>query len=309
MFHHGHEKKTINKIGDLEMESFETHKACWKVNFSQIYSTFVVFILWLNVIRMLFIFRDVASNSLDVIIKFTAIIWNVICTIQCTTVYVMCTRQRNNIWNFYNQLQSLDPETFRELLKLVRRKCVISAIITWILFLLSFFFNVYITWFTDKFDYTTVPISAKSQYVNIMKGLNTVLQFYLNAAWLFPQAFRNMMCTIIYHLFKCLNERFAKMRVTVDISSNIIIRFRKDHRVICKLLDTADQIFHVMTGCSIALYVVILCLMFYQILWNTDIADNHVLVGMYIFWVAGGLVMLGFISLGGAIVHQEVSAY
>ena len=99
------------------------------------------------------------------------------------------------------------------------------------------------------------------------------------------------------------------MRVTVDISSNIIIRFRKDHRVICKLLDTADQIFHVMTGCSIALYVVILCLMFYQILWNTDIADNHVLVGMYICWVAGGLVMLGFISLGGAIVHQEVSAY
>jgi len=162
-------------------------------------------------------------------------------------------------------------------------------------------------WFTDKFDYTTVPLSAKSQYVNIMKGLNTVLQFYLNAAWLFPQAFRNMMCMIIYHLFKWLNERFAKMRVTVDISSTIILRFRKDHRVICKLLDTADHNLHVMTGCSIASYVVILCLLIYQILWDTDLTGNHLLLVMYIFWVAGDLAMLGFISLGSAIVHQKVS--
>ncbi|KAK2156345.1 hypothetical protein LSH36_216g07079 [Paralvinella palmiformis] len=93
------------------------------------------------------------------------------------------------------------------------------------------------------------------------------------------------------------NKNYLSVRqvlAPLSISMRICGMFHNGHekKTINKIGELEMELFEKPKGC-------------WKILWNTDIADNHVLVGMYIFWVAGGLVMLGFISLGGAIVHQE----
>ena len=105
-------------------------------------------------------------------------------------------------------------------------------------------------------------------------------------------------------MFKKLNEEFDRARKTTDISSDFIIRLRKEHRTICKLLHTADSNLHVMTGLGIAIYVLLLCLLVYQLLWKVT---SPLLIGIYTFWTVGSLAMLGFISIGGALVNHAVS--
>lgn len=295
LFHHGRDRVRSTKY----WRSF-------KRTVFQVYSTFIMVMLWLNVSRMLLVFRENTSSNLDLISKTTGIVWLVISAMQCTSLYIICTRKRNNIWQFCNQILSVSAQTPHGLYKYINKKCIVNLIIAWLVFVISASFGIYLTLFSEVLTYFTVPLTRQSPHLSIMNALNTVMQLYTNAAWIFPQAFRNIMCMIIYNMFRTLNRDFAKARHRNGISADCIRRFRKEHRAICKLLDTADNNLHLITGCSIALYVIMLCLLIYQVIWSKDVISNQFYIGIYIFWAGGSLAVLGFISIGSALVHHEV---
>ena len=125
--------------------------------------------------------------------------------------------------------------------------------------------------------------------------------------YLLPLLYRNILCLVIYQLFKQLNSDFIKDREENKLSINEIGRYKKKHQVICKLLEAIDNNVHVMTGCDIIIVVIMLCLLLYICIWDPNVHSDNFFTAIFTFWIATYLVMIGFIGIGGALINHEVS--
>jgi len=148
MFHRGREYDWSNGTHQQHIGIFTKYGICIKTSISRFYSAFMLFLLLLNSIRMLLIFRDITSTSIDLIMKITALLWIIISVIQCASMHVIGARRKNNMWHCCNKLQSVRPETRNGLFSHIHRNCNVHTIVAWIILTTSFVFTTYLTWFT-----------------------------------------------------------------------------------------------------------------------------------------------------------------
>ena len=82
-------------------------KQSWSTIISRSYSTTILIILWVTLIRVFSIFAG--PNSFDSVFfaKVTLVAWSSVCVLGCTVMYVACNRQDNNIWKFLQEWQAL----------------------------------------------------------------------------------------------------------------------------------------------------------------------------------------------------------
>ena len=108
-------------------------------------------------------------------------------------------------------------------------------------------------------------------------------------------------------MFKRFNKDFSTDCEKSPVLAADIERYRRKHMSICHLLDLTDDKLHVITGMAIAVKILLMCLILYNIIWYPAILAEPVVALMNFFWAISGVIFLGIISVGGALVNDVVS--
>ena len=126
-------------------------------------------------------------------------------------------------------------------------ECVKSTVVACIIYTISLIFGLYRIWLSETGESMISLVFSEVFNENTGQLFDSVLYIYLNAAWIFPLFFQNMLCVLIFHSFKMLNKEFVR-EIKINPVSILIWRYRKKHQEICKLIEVVDNDVHVMAG-------------------------------------------------------------
>ncbi|KAK2156865.1 hypothetical protein LSH36_203g01052 [Paralvinella palmiformis] len=279
----------------------------WRSIMSQAYSTTILVVLWLNMLRIFSIFIGENTFGYLLFLKVTIVIWHLICTVGCTVMLAACNRRRNNIWEYlYRCLEC----SMSEGMLCVRRRVGVMTALAWISVLLNMACGFYGFFFTTVFDPLLAPFHVYVQYAQIARIVYFVIFFYLISAWVFPLAFLYAVSCMLSNQFRFDNEIFRK-KVREDagvISCHTIREHRRRHNDLCKLTTVADNMMNAYVGCTVGAKSVFLCLMMYNAIWYSEYVSDSMVFIVTLFWLCIGLTVTGLILICGALVNHRAHA-
>jgi hypothetical protein len=285
-------------------------KQSWSTIISRGYSTTVLIILWLHILRVFSVF--VGPNSFDSLLfaKVTLLSWCSVCVLGCTVMYAACNQQDNNIWKFLHEWQMLSSS---QCVSCVKRHTSRYAVIGWILVAINQMFGLYAFWQTELFDMVLMPAQLFLGDTGLFwfRIFNSVTMFYLLAAWIFPLIFFYTISSVLYHNFRlhCAEMAQESNASNYCLPYQAISNYRRKHNGICKLLDTADGMLHFYVGSTICMKTVMVCVLLYNIIWYTEYLLDPVVMTMNVFWLLSGFTIMCVIAVGGALVNHVVSPF
>ena len=280
-------------------------RADWRSSLSQLYSTTILIVLWLNMFRILSIFIGPNTFGYLLFLKVTIVIWHLICAVGCTVMYAACNRNRNSIWEF---LYRCSQCSMSEGVACVRKRVRILTAVAWIFILLNMACGFYGFFFTTIFDLCLAPFHVYIKYAPIARILYFISFFYLISSWIMPLAFLYAVSCMLSNQFHHDNEVFSrKIRGKAGIISELtIMEHRRQHNDLCKLTKVADNMLHAYVGCTVGAKSLFLCLMMYNAIWYSEFVSDNMVFIVTLFWLGTGLTVTGSILICGALVNHRV---
>ena len=281
-----------------------------KFIFSRIYASFLLVILWLNVIRTATMFNKNDTFGPELFSKIILVSWVTLCTTNFTCCFYSC-ESINCLAKFFLQWKSLHLEDNNTCCKkYLKPRGVIYTIVCWILVLLTVIFNNYLIFATPMYTDIITPFEADGKYNMLWKVfIVSAIQTWLACSWILPMGLFYMICIIIYYEFKALNmifrTQFNKDGQFVGCLGDIRMR----HQAITRMLAYADNFLKILVAAALMADIILLCLMIYNIMYYPSMLDEPVILFVLLFWILTCIVSMLILSVGPAYVNQEVSYF
>jgi hypothetical protein len=235
------------------------------------------------------------------------IAWSLFCAISATCISILSLRQ-NGLHTFYLQLQYLtDCFASAECGQYARQKTTMYTVVGWLVLLVNMVYGGYGLYGTPAWESILYPITLSSPYYYVAAGVYLIVHLYLSAAWTLGAVFTFLVCKIIYHEFVTFNK--ALKQVTSgrkDVKDNIQ-RLRSWHQHLCHLVETADDMLTVEIGAGFVLYIVIECVVIYNLIWDQNVSSDILSLVTVISWVLLSMFHMALLSVAGGIVNEVVS--
>ena len=292
-----------------EKQRLRGNHSCALPSFSQVYSTIILILHWLNFIRTATMLREDMSFGPELFYRVIFVLWALLCTIQCTCMYIACAQNKNNICELHEKFEYILTPCEPCIYTWLRRRCIILVAISWFVVLLNVLFAIYGIWCASLFSPGLTPFKSTDANIDVVRVIYVIIHTYLTATWFLSLIFHHILCLIIYHIFKQFNKNFSEICQKSPVLATDIERYRRQHISICHLLDLTDDKLHVITGMAIAVKILLLCLILYNIIWHPASLAEPVVALIHIFWAISGVILLGIISVGGALVNHVVSTH
>ena len=195
-----------------------------------VYSTLVLIILTVHVIRCLAMFDEIDQFGPLLLFKLVYVTWTMEALGHFIAFYVgSCEYERLPKFLLeWEKVRKDCPLSRASIIKLTKT----FTTVVWILVVLFVGFNAYLATCTDSLTMLLNPLNKEHPYVALMIVLNLIMQFYLNFAWIAPSAVMFLFCKIMSIEFKQLNESIKALE-----------RKGHMHDKLCTLVGYADNLF------------------------------------------------------------------
>ncbi len=272
------------------------------------YATLVLVILWLNLARMMSVFANKELQLGTIFFsKLLAMMYMVLCTMNCTTLYLACHRAS---WErFFEQWRSLEIYNRETSLKYVRHHAWIFLFGAVLLNTVNTGFTGYGMYHNELFDITVTPFEVTDPNVNFYRAIYILLHWFMGCAWTLGLVLHFLVCLVLRKEFVYVNKNLCKditRQRYKRIFTGDIETIRQWHQDVCLLVDKADEVFAIQTGVTFATSVTVILLVVYMMIFYHGILADPLLATINFVWLAAAITSLLLTCIYGAIVNHVV---
>lgn len=276
---------------------------------SQVYSVIVVTMVVINALRSLLIFNEPITVGPDLISNVVSVFWYFSCATNSLVCFWACHNVNclPKIFALSEMIPNNNEKSYRQ--KFCRKRAYIYTAIGWILIAFNVGGLIYTIKTTKLFSVFITPFSSSSDYYNVIAGVYVVMQLYLSALWILPAGLHLVLSTSIYLEFKGFNKHLEEqLRVcSADGRNPNFERLRMEHNQICTMVEHADFFLSPYSGFTLLQSCVNICMLLFYIISYESTRSNALLLVLTLHWIVCILTNLAFLSIGGALINDEVS--
>jgi len=289
-------------------QSRQLTKRCRHWNVSQIYSSVLLLVMWLNSVRYVFIFDGHETLGGGLFMKLGIISAGILNNVFQTAYYAASHTGSVDL-----VLRRVNLSMADLLPKYSRRAKVIAAI-CWL----------YIAWNMFHYAYEVSVDGRNSDlaliryrrlpecYLIVLRAVFVVLQLQIVGTWTFAQAMNFMVMSFLYDQFNQLNEEFSKCVGDRGEFSGNFDQFRQRHQAVSRSVQEADRFLMITNGANLCNHIVSIIVLFYSLIFFREdtVAFHPVSAVLYIAWLSMSVLSLS-LSAGQAIYlnHTESILY
>ena len=272
-----------------------------------IYAVGVNMLAWLNVIRLMFLFQH--DNTFGPILfgKVTFIGWSLFCAITCSCL-MRISLNSDCLHRFFLQLEHL-CYTFEttDRTGLTRKSAAKFTAIGWSLMILNITYCSFGLHATSIWENAMYPFSLTSPYYKQMTVVYIVIHFYMSSAWGLSAVLTFIICKIMYHQIEAFNDAVKDVTCGRKSLADNIQRLRSWHQQICYIVDTADNMLCAKLGAGFVLYIMISCVVLYNLFWDDKVSESIISLITGITWLCLSIAHMALFAIGGGVVNAAVS--
>ena len=297
------------KMWGLYFDSPENGEKRGAMNwFEWIYSSLVVGTMWLNVARCGTFFNSEDRFGPVLFQKVMTIGWMVTCALNATFMHMACHDQSSKFRQFCIDWSrdSRRLEELRQLPTQMKLRVKVVTVTLWVVVIFNILSVGFAVYLTSLFDLMITPASIDHPYANVFQGLNLIAHSYLTAAWIFPMGFYVIISNLIGRSLYRFTSHFENLAKHAESFKGDMEFERQTHQKLCSLVGKADEFLTAMTLSNIALHLLIMCLVLYNLIRYTLVRAYILTFVMHIFWLCSGLVFVSLICLSGGYINHYV---
>ena len=273
------------------------------------YQVFVVFILWLNLIRFITSFTLNLTNEGLIFYDHIAYgTWLFQVAANSSVLFWVCWNTDSlplfqKHWNSHFQ-GNLEPPVDGSH-KVLRHGTVFAAVCAVLgclmtMINISTFSVLVFTFGTDSAFALPIcgPFSSE-----MFCALALAIPYSTTPAWVFPLLLFSLMCHIISDQFSQLNTEFvSSLSENSSIDSALLNSFRRRHAILCHSVELADNVLSPFAAFTYITNIPIVIFILYQLSYQDDIFY----IGVSIFWILCTMISISVLSYFAVKVHEKV---
>lgn len=266
--------------------------------------------IWLNITRMLTIFRPTDVFGPVLFQKILYIGWMFLCGINGLSILRSCWKPDAfngmlEAWSIVYPNKCMAVSCARY----ARKRTIILTSIGWIILVMNMGFIVYGLFWSSIVDGVVVPFDLLPDNTKILFALKivyVVTHFYFSISWIFPPIYCCLLGVIIYKNYQYFNMKFSE-KVSNHLFHGDFSFYRRKHSEMTELVEKADNIMSIHIASALSINILLLCLVLYNIIYNRSILLHPMVLTMHIFWFTAGIVNLAVDALGGGMLNEAVN--
>lgn len=292
-----------------ESSTHECRRRC--LNFhclEKTYHTSVIVILSLNLIRLLTMFNREDEFGPLLFSKISYFAWFMLCYINYCCMHYACSNS-SALDSFLQSWHEINSEMTNTAVGVYRKRTIAYTTVAWIVFGCNVAFGAYSTLESFVLDITLAPFTADTDYIIYMRIMCIFMHVYLSASWVFTYFFALHIMEISCGEFKKFHRDFhsrisSKREFSADMEC-----YRLWHQQLCDLVSSGDNAISFHTGAHLALNLVIMIMILYNLIWWPQILQDPSVAFMNCFWFMAAFlkVSLTFVWTGG--IDDVVSSF
>jgi len=270
---------------------------CWSL--SRVHATFMLLLMWLNTVRIAFIFDGQETLGAHLFVKL-GILSNGVLTIMFQTAYYAAS----HTGSLDRVLQQLNLSIANPLPKYSCRSKVITAIcwlyLAWNMF--DYGFKVFVQGRHNDFIVMLLKRSLPEYYSSIISAVFVLMQLQIVGSLIFSQGMNYMVMTVLYNQFDKLSDEFSKCIGDQGQFTGNFDQFRRRHQAISHSVQEADRFLMITIGANLCAQIVTIIVVFYSLIFFREdtITFHPVSAILYVAWLSGSIFSLA-LSAGQAI--------
>jgi len=284
-------------------------RRCRGWNFSRIYSTIILLVVWLNVIRYVFLFDGQETLGALLFVKLAVISSCVLVTVFQSAYYA--ASHTGSLDRVLHQVNLSMADLFPKYS--CRAKAI--AAICWLYFawnMYNYAYQVFIDGRHGDLSLTLLQRSLPERYLNVVRAVFVLLQLQVVGTWTFSQAMNFTVMTLLYDQFVKLSEEFSKCVGDRGEFTGNFDDFRRRHQAVSRSVQEADRFLMFTNGANLCGHIVSIIFVLYSLIFFRDdtVAFHWESAVLYIAWLSMSVVSL-LLSAGQAIYlnHTESISY
>ncbi|KAL5017309.1 hypothetical protein ScPMuIL_006898 [Solemya velum] len=282
---------------------------------NKIYSICVLLLLWILAIKAFSSYSSEDTFGPALLLKIGSHMWQLLCALCTSICYRMCSNEGRvakcvEDIVYQNEISSDCQVNIKSLAKIVKT-CTAFA---WLTVLLPMIGNVYSV---NEYTLNTVLSPLEFDYNDTNSRLSATMlasffSLYQIACYNFPGFLVCIISIALYRLFGSIASKVGNRETSRDVfasnkedEGDDLECIRQQHQRLCRLVSDADEIFSAYNASVLLFMSGITLLLLYQLISNSEMfsdTSNRVLLLM---WIAGGLIKIAVISIGGAFLSSK----
>ena len=250
-----------------------------------VYSTMILLFLGVNVSRWMGWLGHTEISLTELVIDVHTAVWGLHNLCHYVAFYIE-PYMYANFQSFIHAYQTYN-NSYRNGTVSIRQMVVKYVIIYWLTVLMSVSVTTYYDFGSDNaLAKLLYPLDTGSNYVWLIKLLNSVVIFYLASVW-------QGVTLLIMAISKCLAREFCIINTEiVRMSQEDLNRlltefeqFRRRHHAVCKLTGNINKLLSLHFALDVNASIAILCMMLYVIIWDDALHKNTGATISLSFWI------------------------